>query len=727
MRGMEKLPADYGMTGSLETRFDIQLAEVTRVDPLTCRCDIQFLTKTGGRTSVQIGFASAGRRHITGTMPMRGDVAIVGWMRFMRRDSYPIIIGFVPNGWGSGLKFDPIKALSGDRSGLPEGLAATIEEWDETHRHRFRQINEGEHVTSSDEGAEIFLDRSVHLANRAMGEFLLREVDETAVLRSLNAFTSLASGRYKRGLVERSAMLFDHDVVVIDETGVVPEEYEAGVYPGEYPSAKGDVRIFRGRDELVNAGLLDEDGKPYNQINKAVVFPYQVLADGRKQHIVTDHGGRSDITPAGQYENFVEDRMEMPHKSDGVVEVTREVDGFDSDKPRFFIERVYGTVVGNDPYTKRDRAKYGKVLRPVIFTNLTDGVGSARPRMEVCDPKHYDSLAAAYLFRMRPPQRADRGEFGGDLMIAFDKDGALYANVPASSSNNPLGGGLSAMVNLEGGLKMTVGKNAQGDSLDIRCAGAVRLRPGTGSKDGTGLKVRTESAFHLEALGRDFNGIALLQRALGSSYADIRGDDTRIVTGNRLDKLTGIDRQEAGRKSISVSDGYSLKSGKGADEVIIGTRRFAVTADQNGGGMLYDIVGTAGQAAVDESITVGCKSLFIAAGDYDAELLTGNYTFTALAGKAKYDVLDFEVLALQKVVMRGNQGVTVSSSTTATFSAIGALDVKSSSSISIGAPKVTLGNSPSGGCAIGVPGPGGPHIDYLTGLPIRGSVVVSCS
>ncbi len=723
-----KLPARTGMSGTPDTRFDTHLAEIVRVDPISFQCDIQFLTKTGGRSAVQVGMSAAGKRHMSGTMPVEGDIAIVQWMRFMRRDSYPIIVGFIPNGFLSGLKFDPVQALGGDRSGLPEGLAAEIKNWDTTIRHRFRQLYQGEHFTSSHDGAELHLDRGVHLVNRSMGEFLLRDADEMAILRSLNSFTSLASGRYKRGLIERSAMLFDHDVVVIDGTGLVPEEYEEGVYPGEYPTATGDIRIYRGRDELINAGLIGEDGKPYNLLNKAVVFPYQILPDGRKQHIVTDHGGRSDTTTSSQYEIFVEDRMEMPHKSDGVVEITREVDGFDADKPRFFIERVYGTVVGNDPYTKRDRAKYGKVLRPVVFANLTDGVGSARPRMEVCPPKHFDSLAAAYLFRMRPPTRAARGEFGGDLMVAFDKDGAFYANVPASSSNNPLGAGMSGMVNLEGGLKMNIGANALGDSLDINCTGAVRIRPGSAGKDGTGFNLRIQSAVHLEALGRDFNGIALLMRAAGASYREVQGDDTHRVTGSRLDTVTGQIRQEASRKSVSVSNGYSLKSGKGADEVIIGTRRFAIVADVDGGGMLVDIAGLPGQVASQETISIGGKALEIVTGDYTADLFGGDYLVNTTTGDIKLSAgKNVEIDATLTAIVRGGAGVTIESQASATFSATGPLDITSQSSISVAAPQVTLGNSPVGGCAIGVPGPGGPHIDFITGIPIRGSTVVSCS
>jgi hypothetical protein len=708
-------------------RFDIQIAEIIRVDPIEAKVDLQFMSKVGGRTSVNITWGSAGKRHMSGTMPVEGDLAIVGWMRFMRKGTYPIILGYIPNGWFSGLKFDPIRLLGGDRSGLDEGIAATMT-YDQTLRHRFRQLYSGEHLTSSHEGAELFMDRGVHLMSRSLGEFMLRDTDETAILRTLNAFTSLASGRYKRGLVERSAMLFDHDVVVINGEGVVPEEYNEGEYPGEYPTAEGNVRVYRGRDELVNANLLDDTGQPFSLINKATVFPYQLLEDGRKYHIVTDHGGRADTTAPGEYTNFVEDRMEMPHKSDGVVEVSREVDGFDADQRRFYIERVYGTVVGNEASDPRERAQYGKVLRPVIFANTTDGVGSARARVEVCDPKHYDSLAAAYLYRMRPPAKAARGEFGSDLMLAHDKDGCFYANFPASSSNNPMGPGWSMLANLDGGLKATIGASASGDSIDVQCVGSIKLRPGNNRQDGTGLGFDVASAFQIVARGRDFNGISWFRRAVGDAVEQTEGNDSRIVSGSRLDRVDGAIRQECSRKSIHVSNGYSLKSGKGADEVIIGLRKFVITPDLDGGGMAREILGQPGQVADDEVIAAGGKSLSILGGGYEMSIIGGDLKASVI-GKVAIDALggNLEMSSVASVIVRGTGGLDLQSTASASLTAQGPLTLQSSSSASLLAPQITLGNSPSGGCAIGTPGPGGPHIDYITGVPIRGSLVVQCS
>lgn len=722
-----RLPAGAGMAGDPSTRLDLQLAEVLRVDPIACKVDIQFLTKTGGRSSVNVTFSGAGRRHMSGTMPMPGDIVIVGFMRFMRRGGYPVILGSIPNGWFSGLKGDPIKLLGGDRSGIPEGLAATIQGWDETVRHRFRQMYGGEHLSSSAGGGEIFLDRNAELMNRSLDLFQLRDADQTAMLRALNSFSSLASGRYKRGLVERSAMLFDNDQLVLDSTGIVPEEYDEGDYPGEYPIQDGStVRVYQGRDELINSGLLDEDGRPYGLINRADVFPYQLLPDGRKQHLVTDDpSARADLVTPGEYSIFVEDRLEMPHKSDGVPEITREVDGFDADRSRTYIERVLGTVIGNDPYTKRERAKYGRVLRPVIFTNVTDGVGSARPRLEIVDPKYYDSLAAAYLFRMRPPIREARGEFGGDLMIAYDKDGAFYGNYPASSSANPLGAGWSAFVNMEGGIKGTIGSSATGNSIDLQCSGAVKIRPGTNKKDGTGLGLDVESSLTIQSRGRDFQGVSFYRRAYGDSVEKVDSNESKRVEGNRLDRVDGQVRQEFGRIATKLTNGGSMTSGKGYDETIIGLRRMVVTANENGGGLSREILGQAGQAADEETITVGGKSVDILAGDYEIDITVGNFSLETQAGKIDIKAnLGIELDSLTTVI-RSKTTFEMESKGTATFSATLPMILKSDSNISVQAPIVSIGQATVGGVVTGTPGPGGPHIDYLVGIPILGSPTVS--
>lgn len=739
-----RLPAGTSSKGSPATRFDVEIAQIIHVDEINNSVDIQYLTKTGGNTGVKVSFPGAGIRHFTGDMPQIGDVAVVLQLRLMQRATYPIIIGWIPNGWSSALGFDVVQPLGASRASLPEGAEFNISGWDDVNRYRVRHVYPGDHLSSSAEGSELYLDRSAYMANRSLNEFTLRDADQTAMLRALSQFTALTSGRYKRGLVERSAMLFEEDVLVVDSSGVVPEAYAPGDYSYEYQGHQdfkgagaegiGTVATYLGRSPLIAAGLLDSTGKPYNLINNAVRFPFVVHPDGARRHYVTESNVNPNDVAPGAPEFFVEDRLEMPHMSDGVLDVNREMDGFDVDSPSLFIERVYGTIIGNDPYTAAGRVQYGKVLRPVIFSSPQDGPGSAKPRMEECAPENYSSLAACYLFRMRPPKLVAQGITGSQLMISYDKDGVMYANLPASSSDNPMGPGWSGFVNCEGGLKMTLGKNAIGQSLHILCAGSVVISPGSGkgSPEGSSLHLDLRSAFHLESRGAQEGGVSWFRRAWGDSVDIVRGDETRDTIGGRYDKVGGAIRQECGRKSVHAEGGYSLKSGGDVNEVVVGFRKMTIAAGTYGGGFDRSIVGLPGMDADKETILVGGKSSLLMLGDHKNTVLLGNRSETVVTGGMSSRVVagnfTAETLAGMVVVRTAAGALQLESAAgTAMLFSSGPLTMQSGSSAAVLAPLVSLGVAPVGGVVTGVPGPAGPHIDYITGLPVRGSPFVSSS
>jgi hypothetical protein len=107
---------------------------------------------------------------------------------------------------------------------------------------------------------------------------------------------------------------------------------------------------------------------------------------------------------------------------------------------------------------------------------------------------------------------------------------------------------------------------------------------------------------------------------------------------------------------------------------------------------------TAGNST--EAIVTGNKKIQITTGDYKVDITAGNIEVKTKAGAVKIDS------TTQSVEINGLLSVTL----------------KSGTKIEHLAPMVNLGNSPVRGAVItGMPLPS--HLDYVTGLPLIGSMV----
>lgn len=472
------------------------------------------------RVPVPLTYPSAGARHFLGAMPQVGDHCVVGWMpqEASQKTMTPVILSWIiPGTWLGrdhlvGAAFDPTEhdaATSRNKEEL-RGV------FDRT-RHKLRHLRPGEVVGSSAQGSDIALNESVMLSNRRGNEFILRDEDQAAITRSVQNFTVASGARVLTGPVQRDALslpttmfsdgkLWDGITQAVAGVPVAENSLPASaIGEGSLTPSKPFQRALDDNGDLgaplvpvqphldpytflQAGGFIDEDGvrvEP-SRVNDAIVAGKSIYRVG----LQTTKNPAADPS----VEMLTEHRVEVFHTSDGTLPVTSQTDSFEADMlpddvdtptdKTPFIVWCTGSVVGNDPYTKRGRAAYGLPLLAEIF----DSTGGVSPRIyparvgatrEVSDPV---SSHLASLFKIRP--------IGKDLPETFwgvNKQGQFrgYLSGPSRGSSLDLA--------VAGGARF-----AFGGGLELLLNGPIHLA--TRSKEPLGLR-NEQGPVHIYAGG----------------------------------------------------------------------------------------------------------------------------------------------------------------------------------------------------------------------------------
>jgi hypothetical protein len=274
---------------------------------------------------------------------------------------------------------------------------------------------------------------------------------------------------------------------------------------------------------LLEQGMIFEDGRWTPDIDKV---PIKYLADGTKQGLVT-LGGLSPSDATAKF--FIEDRKELFLYETNSLPLEG-VAPFHEDLPLPFIERVLGTVVGNDVRTLEGRRQYGQILRPRLFTSTTSRNGNPGFDVLPADDPNQDDLvmAAAFAYRMRRPDDT------GELFLSHDREGHVFLSIPASrSGKGNLGAGRSVEAVIRGSIKAVVGANSNNrSSLDLDTIGGIAINAGTFSTSQRSLDAFFEGGIQIVTRAPDTNGVGLnlrvqgdiLVRPQGSTYFESSGD-----------------------------------------------------------------------------------------------------------------------------------------------------------------------------------------------------------
>lgn len=674
---------------------------IVSIDYETMVCTVRYDTGTGQRDDVPIpSSGGSGPRSWAGIIPEVGSKVILGWSKVGSRGYEPHIIQFMTPGVFSSREFELFSSIDPDLREAALAQDPTLEDDPDFGmnpvRLKLRKAYPGDFLASASGGADLLLDRDVLLTNRAGTEIRLRDADQTAILQTLNYFENSAAGYIKRGLITRNAFNLLPDLGFDDTFGIFARETNPTAF-----------------DLLVSYGILKPDGTKNFPPELDDLYPYMVTPDGIRQSFI--HHGETDKNWISVQDCYIEDRIELRHTSNGVMDVTDVGDGFQMDRFDPFITDVKGTVVGNNPYSEEGRSLYKQILTMSLFDHQENVWNSGiKPKFTSVDTltrgtNDADTLALARLFTIKCPSNSNSFTFG------ITKEGRTFLYVPASTGNDR---GKSIDVYTSGKVRCAFGADPNdGVSLDMSCSGGMKLDLGRDIK-GNSIDVRFNGMVSTTYVGNDSNGLARKTTVGGSDYEAISASKFKSVNGTDAEIIGGNKIIEA--QAISFNAGFGgikLKSSGDVDDTILGKRVYKIAQLQQEnyalGRTSFTLLGAQSSTVlagsdtrtvvagnISDSVGTGNMSLFVGAGNLSLGVGAGNASFTTGAG------------AITMATALGAATVASTALTTITSAAIA----------QIIAPLMRLGAIPTSAAVLGIPGPPGvPMLDYITGLPLIGS------
>ena len=689
--------------------YGIKLGIITRVDEVELKCDIKILTGGGERFEIDLTQGMAGPRSFWGGIPEVNSMVIVGYRRRHKQLREAMILGYLPVGKRSALRFDPLSTA--DPSEIDAGDADLFRKvFSPQTRYKRLKLRPGDVGGMSSDGAEFTLSKDVQMYNRG-GDFIeLRDEDRTLVEQAIHRVGSEAGVFRQSGPTRRSGNFLPPDIFS-----------DGNTFKTE------DDRFF---GQSVLRRYTSGDGVAFNVFNNETTHPPVVFSNGRRAFYPASATGVNFEDPdlgAGA-EVYTEDRVELSHTTDLVQEVREEIDGLQMDRRPVYIERVLGTLVGNDTSTQTGLQQYGQLLRPKLFDDFqSTGIGSfateAVARSPMDDIEAY-TTTGAYLFRITPPPNpAGRNDTTSAFAMAVSKQGKLFVNIPGSRVEKYAGGtkNVSAEINMEGALKMRLGA-ARPDNIALH----LTLEGGAifdfrGGSDGAGLRFRTHSSYIVEAQGvQDNDNLAYSEQLQGNRESYTAADSVERVDGAKATTVSGGYRVMADRFSVNAQSGMGLNVGQ-LDVLVSGQTQYqyaqAVMETIVLGGRTTTIL--AGGST--ETIAVGAKSTSVLGGAMSINVPAGAYTVTVGSG-----AINMSTAAGAINLSAAAGAVSVQSGLALSLAAGAAMTLTAATAVTMTAPQVLVGGPAAAlGVCRGAPiqPPGSPSLDYITGLPLQGSAL----
>jgi len=591
------------------SRLTLSLGKVITINYEECKVTLRIVSGQGQefqRVPVPLTFPGAGNRVFFGAMPEVGDVCILGHLtqESTGGETTPVILAWCLPGPWMGYDWLPMQPFSPEEYSMdPKDAAFTAGVFDRVRR-KLRHMEPGNIVASSGQGSDLVLDEGVLISNRRCNEIRLRDQDQALVIRSLQQFHAMAGVRVYSGMVQRDAtflptQMFSDGVYwetpyQVDQTTNVPLDNQtlrnishplykdsflspndvfnrtdsAGNFKGESLSGVSFEPNIDPYDFLKRGLFITRDGYLYDgRVRSSAVYGGK---PGYRVSVNTDEDGYPQNAFVGGEENaeaFTEYRVEVSHTSDGRLPVTEQTDNFDAErlppasltgtnfvgKKTPFVTVVYGSVVGNDPFTPAGRGKYGFPLRPVVYTSGGDPAPEMASGIGAPIQEH-----AASLFEVRPVNSDSPPTFW-----SVTKDGRVKVCVQGPKSAE-----FSAEAHFASGLKIT-----SGGVISLDAAKGFKWKI-SGKDDVTnrGLDIASKGAIRLFADGETTEGKATknLQQS-----AQAAGDQTSLELGGRnkvqisggrkVEILTEILSQQAQLHKIQAMSGISLDAVKNID------------------------------------------------------------------------------------------------------------------------------------------------------------------
>jgi hypothetical protein len=665
-----------------------------------------------------------GPRSWAGCVPEPGTKVLIQWKRFDSRNFQPYIVGFLTAGTFPARQYEPYSTcdpeIAKEAFELVPELAADPRYRLDVIRLKARKAYSGDFIASSSSGSDFLLDRDATLQNRAGNEFKLRDSDQTSVLQTINEFVSNSAGFYRRGLIRRNAFNLLPDLFLSDKNRkngeiegqsinnfLSEKTKEVTNSEGSWDTVFVD-KISKDSPafEILNDfGLIDSGGNVTIPDQTDPIYPFIVMPDGRRQSYVIS--GTHDLKWDQHDECYVEDRRELFHTHDGVMSVTEEGDGIQIDNPlkRVYIEDVLGTIVGNDPYSDPGRSLYKRILSMSMFSSVDD---MEQPQAELFavdtakEPSQADSIALAKLFRIKSPtDDAKQYTFG------ITKEGRVFLNIPCSKSELQ-----SVDMATLGGIKAFLGANSDRVSLNLKTVGGIKLDLGSFKDDSS----------------NDEDSVSV--------YVTYHGKIKTQYTG-----LQGRETTIAGTEYVSVGGSHVVNAGGGAALICGGVYGLEAEGSRfniGTGGFVLRSLGSYDITCLDKAsesfakprtitnylgstkmVIAGTDTTTMIAGAMATSVITGSYSVTVGAGNlALSSGVNVSVSAAANISIASGANLTSVAGGSNSMVSGGTSMVVGAAAAMLKAPVVNIGMTIIGNVVAGIPGPPGPHRDYITGFPI---------
>ena len=722
------------------------------------------------RNPIPLTFPGAGKRHFFGAMPQVGDYCVVGWMPQESSGSgsgpgskIPVILTWTVPGVWMGHDWMTSQPFTPDEWSFSPKDSSMVEGAFERVRHKLRHMQPGNITASSAQGSDLVLDEGVLLTNRRCNELRLRDQDQSFIVRSLQQFHAMAGARIYAGMVQRDARKISTQMISDGKNWTHPTQLNPDATPLHEADLLADI-ISNGlltpapilQKSFQNGELTDSWGPSL----ESSLDPYQILKRGL---IISPEGflisndsisdatyggkpifrtsipilGEPQVNPAVNHTpSLTEYRIEVNHTSDGTLPVTEQTDMFDADRlpdsdptsgdahlgsNNPFIQVVYGSVVGNDPFSISGKDLYGIPLKAILF----DQEGNPNPQFISALGSNLGEHAAT-LFSLTPPENLD----GVRTFWSLQKDGRLKFHIGGSvrqtSVEGILEGGLhllakgQTLLDFQGGLKLRCrdGDPLENKGLEISSEkGAVRIYGGgnleTGQVTERIASQDPNSSPSLQLEGRDTVEVKSSQNVfVRSSFVQTTGGEIRQEALSTLDMQSG-DRIGIQSKTLDVN-----VSGK-VNENFSGPKDLLPTS-----GPLREtnFSTTIPGLTVDKyNVSLGNREESFGLGNHSTTIKVGNMSYTTAVGEWKAQAgtnsltvhhgtgLQGQVIA-GNVLMEAKAGaVSISGTVSASVKTLGQATVS-------GTNGVYLGGGPVGKTGLIV---SSADLDPLSGLPLQ--------
>ena len=457
-----------------------------------------------------------------------------------------------------------------------------------------------------------------------------------------------------------------------------------------------------------------------------------VTINSRDSYIIRPTNSDQSYDP-----HLVEYRLEVDDR-DFNIKPTNDVNGSSNKTLRKPVAIfTLGNCIGNNP----NDGNYGRVLRPVLFTDPDDMAGNFS--LEPVSGEALDTYAAAItLFK---PNRTSPSI---GTYIGVDKEGHFFQFIPAATGGG-LGKGRSMSTLAHGSLKEVWGNDSRyANSWDLNTTGGIRWNIGThNERDGNPYSSRSidirasRSVFFMygSQLSPDIYEINDEKKKIESTRkyfkiekiggserievestreAIVKGNDTLVIKGASVERISGA-------KTVSIGTGYNIVVGDAFTEKVtkeknesFGNRKTSIMKGN------CELVIEAPNGNITEKISkIGNRTLEIGTGSLSEKIkIRGDRTFETRSGKISFKTLNGDVSHKTK------SGSIEMVTSTGQVQLQGKLDIAikttkaANVNISGGAINLSgrLGNS--GGVITSTT-----HRDYITGAFLKGSSTVKAT